>query len=382
MINVQIKNLEVKMKIDTGASTNVIDEYTYNLFQPKPLLTVKHNPLYSYSSTKPLKILGKFETQIKYKNRKCMDEIVVAEGNFGNLLGYQTCKNLGLITIVEELVDDTKHTNNVEFWKAKYPEVFSGKIGKLKDVKLKLHIDASIKPIQAKQRHHPIHLQKQIEEEIQNLLDQDIIEKVENKPTEWLSEIVTVKKKDSDAIRICTDMKAANRAIKRENYQMPTIESIIQKSNGMKYFNKFDLVSAFQQIQLDSECRYISRFRTPKDIYQYKRLFFGINAASEIFHHKISECLEGLQSTQNAIDDILVMGKTKEESARNVDLFLNRLKEKGLTVNAAKCKFEQTEVTFFGLKLSADGISLNDQKINALKVIIFINNNLINFQKK
>ena len=53
-------------------------------------------------------------------------------------------------------------------------------------------------------------------------------------------------------------MKAANKAIKREKYQMPTIETIIQKSRGMMFFNKLDLLSAFQQIELHPDCRYIS----------------------------------------------------------------------------------------------------------------------------
>ena len=46
-------------------------------------------------------------------------------------------------------------------------------------------------------------------------------------------------------------MKAANRAaIKRVNCHMPTTETIIQKTQGMKYYNKADLISAFLQLEL------------------------------------------------------------------------------------------------------------------------------------
>ena len=61
------------------------------------------------------------------------------------------------------------------------------------------------------------------------------------------------------------------------------------------------------------------------------------------------------------------MGRTKIESTRNVDLLFQRLAEKNLTVNPDKCKFDVSEVNFFGLKLSAKGVSLNDEKLNALK---------------
>ena len=44
-----------------------------------------------------------------------------------------------------------------------FQKVFSGKIGKLKDYQLKLRIDGSVKPIQAKSRNKPFHLRKAIE---------------------------------------------------------------------------------------------------------------------------------------------------------------------------------------------------------------------------
>ena len=85
---------------------------------------------------------------------------------------------------------------------------------------------------------------------------------------------------------------------------------------------------------------------------QYKRLFFGINSASEIFHNKLAEILEGLEGTINAIDDILIMGKNQTEHDKNVEATLKRLEEHGFTVNIDKCKFNQSEVVFYGLKLS------------------------------
>ena len=132
------------------------------------------------------------------------------------------------------------------------------------------------------------------------MLKNDIIEKVGNKPTEWLNETVKVMKSGTENLRICVDMKLANKAIKREIYQMPSLEHIIVKANGMKLFTKLDLKSAFHQIELHPDSREISKFRTTSSIYQYKRLFFGINSASEIFHNKLAEVLEGLKGTINA----------------------------------------------------------------------------------
>jgi transposase InsO family protein len=135
----------------------------------------------------------------------------------------------------------------------------------------------------------------------------------------------------------------------------------------MKKFNKIDFMSAFQQIELNPDCRHISSFRTHLGIFRFKRLFFGIKSAPEIFHHKIAKILEGTNSTINATDDILTMGKDDEESTKNVDEVLRRLAAHGLTVNPAKCQFNQEEVTFFGLRFNSKGVSLKEDKIKALK---------------
>ena len=86
-----------------------------------------------------------------------------------------------------------------------------GKVGKVKDFQLKLNIKEDVKPVVQRLRNTRFHLRKQVEEKIKELLDKDIIEEVKI-PTPWVSPIVIDTKKDGD-IRICTDMRAANKAI-------------------------------------------------------------------------------------------------------------------------------------------------------------------------
>jgi hypothetical protein len=44
-------------------------------------------------------------------------------------------------------------------------------------------------------------------------------------------------------------------------------------------------------------------------------------------------------------------------------MFLNA----GVTANKEKCQFNKTELIFYGLKFSAEGISLDDSKLKAIK---------------
>ena len=77
----------------------------------------------------------------------------------------------------------------------------------------------------------------------------DIIEAVE-KPTAWISSMVVITKKDSK-LRICLDPKDFNRAIRRENYQLPTIEDIATRLHGAKVFTVLDVRHGFWHVRLD-----------------------------------------------------------------------------------------------------------------------------------
>ena len=75
-------------------------------------------------------------------------------------------------------------------------------------------------------------------------------------------------------------MREANQAIERKRHITPTIDDIIAKLNGAKVFSKLDMNCGYNQLMLDPESRDISCFSTHKGLFRFKRLFFGVNAAS------------------------------------------------------------------------------------------------------
>lgn len=84
-------------------------------------------------------------------------------------------------------------------------------------------------------------MRKKVKSELNKLLDLDIIERI-NGPTPWVSPIVTPPKPRSpNEIRICVDMRMANRAIQRERHVTPTVDDIIHNLNGATVFSKLDL---------------------------------------------------------------------------------------------------------------------------------------------
>jgi len=67
-----------------------------------------------------------------------------------------------------------------------------------------------------------------VEKELKRLEKLDIIKTVE-RPTPWISPIVVVVPKKSGEVRICVDMREANKAVQREKHLVPTIDDLIAR---------------------------------------------------------------------------------------------------------------------------------------------------------
>ena len=231
----------------------------------------------------------------------------------------------------------------VESLKVKFPGVFSG-VGRLKNYQLKLHIDPQVTPVVQKMRRIPFSLKDKVTAKVNELLDNDIIERVE-RPLTWISPVVVAPKPSGD-IRLCVDMRRANEAIVRERLPIPTVYEVLE---SLTVFCKLDLRWGFHQIELEPNSRDITSFATDDGIFRYKRLSFGVNAAPEKYQHIITQTMAGLKGVANIADDLVVHGQDSEEHDRNLIKVLERLKERGLTVNAEKCTFRMTKVVFMGV---------------------------------
>ena len=84
-------------------------------------------------------------------------------------------------------------------------------------------------------------------------------------------------------------------------------------------------------------CNDITTFRTHLGLFQYKRLNYGTNA--DIFQFTLQKQLHGLSGVRNIADDIILYEQTSEEHDMNLGNCLQRLFDRGLRRNQAKCSF-------------------------------------------
>ena len=176
---------------------------------------------------------------------------------------------------------------------------------------------------------------------------------------------ISTPKKDGD-VRICVDMRVANRAIVRERHPMPTIDDLTHTLNGATVFSKLDLRAGYHQLTLAPESRYITTFATHHGLWRCKRLNFCTNSASEIFQKKIQSLLINIPGSLNISDDIIVFGKTQAEHDRALEAVCQKFSDVNLTLHKKKCEFNKSSISFFGFVFSANGISPDPRKIAAI----------------
>ena len=183
-----------------------------------------------------------------------------------------------------------------------------------------------------------------------------------SEPTPWCAAMVVVPK-SSGAVRICVDMKPLNEHVLREVHPMPKVDTTRAQLTGATMFSKLDANSGFWQIPLAKESRLLTTFITP-----YGRFYlpFGTASAPEVFQRRMNDILSSLPGVLCHVDDTLVFGATPEEHDKRLQAVLERIKEAGVTLNAEKCQFSQTQITFLGHIINHHGILPDPRKTAAI----------------
>ena len=163
-----------------------------------------------------------------------------------------------------------------------------------------------------------------------------------------------------------------NRALRRENYPLPTIEDVATRLHGAKVFSILDVRNGFWHVVLDEEPSHLTTFNTPFGRYRWKRMPFGIRSAPEIFQRKMNELIEGLKGVEVIADDFVVVGYGASSEAavkdhdRNLVAFLERYDTRGVRMNADKVKLRMTEVPFIGHVATDKGLCADPAKVRAI----------------
>ena len=142
--------------------------------------------------------------------------------------------------------------------------------------------------IQEKGRRIPIHIQDKVQAELDKLLSEGHIERLDKCTSDcFIAPIVITAKKDN-SIKLALDAKPINRQLYKNKYQMPNVDELIDgdsqiitaTSEGSLYFTVLDLKYAYSHIRLTAEtakqCNFNIVGGQATGTYRFLTCFYGL----------------------------------------------------------------------------------------------------------
>ena len=159
-------------------------------------------------------------------------------------------------------------------------------------------------PIRSSPYRIPQSLIKAVNEELDEMLAMGI---VRPSTSPWASPVVIVPKPDG-TIWVCVDYHKLNSVTKMDAYPIPRTEQMLEKIATVKFISTIDLTKGYWQIPLDEQTIYKYAFITPRGLFEFIVMQFGMKTAPATFQRMMRDnVLQGLESFADAyIDDVEV----------------------------------------------------------------------------
>jgi len=197
-------------------------------------------------------------------------------------------------------LDEVQQSKALESLLQQHCDTF-GELGKIK-TEYTMKVKEDVEPVVATARKIPYAQREKVRAELGRMEKLEVIVK-EDGPTDWVNPIIVVDKPNGK-VRICMDPQRLNQALKREYYQIPTMEDISSRMSSAGYYSKLDASSGFYQIPLSEESSKLCTFATPFGRWRFKRMPFGISTAPEIFQRTMDMFFGDLEGVVCYEDDI------------------------------------------------------------------------------
>ena len=98
-----------------------------------------------------------------------------------------------------------------------------------------------------------------------------------------------------------------------ENYYTRTIDEILPRMHGKKYFSVADTNKGYWHVEHDEGSSLLCTINTLFGRYRFKGLPFGVSVSHDIFQRKLDEVYKDIPNVTVIADDIIIAGSTQQE---------------------------------------------------------------------
>ena len=209
----------------------------------------------------------------------------------------------------------------------------------------------------------PVELQE-LRVQLQELLDKGFIRP---STSPWGALVLFAKKKDK-TLRLCIDYRQLNRVTIKNRYPLLRIDDLFDQLRGARVYSKIDLRTGYHQLRFRDTDIPKTAFRTRYGHFEFTVMPFGLMNAPAAFmdlmHRIFQPYLD--QFIVVFVDDILIYSQSEWEHEYHLRIVLQLLRDHQLYAKFSKCEFWLTEVRFLRHLVSASGVSVDPEKVEAV----------------
>ena len=211
--------------------------------------------------------------------------------------------------------------------------------------------------------------------QVEELLLAGAIERCQTNPSSVYAVVMAKRPGQPGKYRLCIDLVKLNENTMPMPYAMPDVHEALDRLSGKKYYSSFDFSAWFQQFEIAQEDRDKVAFiipgdnLTPPQIYQWKRMCFGLLNAGYWSQRQLQEALEkfkGCEGIYPFVDDVVIASDTLEEHLEKLDAFMRFCQHHNIRIKREKTELVTGAVKHLGFILSEEGQALDPARIDSL----------------
>ena len=253
--------------IDSGSPISIFDQADLRKLLRTDVIFARpfpENESYVDYNNQPINLVGLINVEVQVGKRKIKNaRIVITRDGIRSLIGRDWLAHLNYH--VGEANRNIEYNNVVghikksesETLKNKFKQLFTRK-GKIKGHTIKIAFRKNAKITQQNGRRVPLQLQKAVEQEIDKLLADGHIQRVERINDEIFIQPVVITVKRDKSSKIALDARSLNNAIQKQKYQMSNLENLMEqvadkinsKDDGTVKFTSLQMLYAYGQTEL------------------------------------------------------------------------------------------------------------------------------------
>ncbi|KAL0554213.1 hypothetical protein IC582_008130 [Cucumis melo] len=205
---------------------------------------------------------------------------------------------------------------------------------------------------------------KELKVQLQELVDKGYIRP---SVSPWGAPVLFVKKKDG-TLKLCINYRQLNKVTIHNKYPLPHIDDLSDQLRGASLFSKIDLRSGYHKLKVRESDIPKTTFRTRYRFYEFVVIPFSLTNMLAVFMDVMNRIFYQYldQFVIVFIDDILVYSVDREALEELLRIILQTLRDKQLYTKFSKCEFWLEHVVFLGHVVSAKGVIIDPQKVEAV----------------